>query len=52
MDNTKFTENLELPVRNYSVTPNNNKKETRDDLYDEEANKDSESQSDKIEEEK
>ena len=40
MDNTKFIETLELPLRNDSVTPNNNNKQVRDDLDDEEAKKD------------
>ena len=39
MDNTKFPEKLFIPVRNDSVTPNNKKKQARDDLDDEEKTK-------------
>ena len=35
INNNKFTEKLELPVRNDSVRPNNNKKQARDHLDDE-----------------
>ena len=49
MYNTKFTEKLDLPVRNDSVTPNGKKKQARDDLDYEETTKDSESSSGKKE---
>ena len=51
MDNTKFTEKLELPVHNDSVTPNNRKKKKRVIiLMTKKQKKDPESPSDKIEE--
>ena len=40
MDNTKFTEKLHLLVSNDSVAPNNNNKQARYDLDDEEKTKD------------
>ena len=40
IDKTKFIETLDLPIRNYSLTPNKNKK-LRDDLDDIETSKDS-----------
>ena len=49
MYNTKFTEKLDPPVSNDSVTPNKMEKQTRDHLYDKETAKDLESSSDKKE---
>ena len=51
IDNTKYTEKLDLPICNDSVT-SNKKKKSRDDSNDEETNKDSESSSYNIEEAK
>ena len=51
MSNTKITEELELKVYNYLLPPNIRRK-TRNDLDDEDANKNPEWTSDKIEETK